>query len=106
MNKLDYTLTLVRWRDSKQPTIGWVFSDEIPTPSIIHAETVGFIVKETDDILVLAQSAANVDMVDAQVNGCMQIPKCCITDRFELAYHRQVAVSSSSSSTTRENPPR
>jgi len=92
--KTPFTLTLVKWEDSKQPTSGWVFSNEIPHPSIVHAETVGFVVKETYHVLVLAQTVANIDLADEQVNGCMQIPKCCITERIELAYCKSVPVNS------------
>lgn len=92
--KIPLTLTLVKWQDSKQPTSGWVFSNEIPSPSIVFAETVGYVVKETYDVLVLAQTVANVDLADEQVNGCMQIPKRCITERIELAWCKSVDVNS------------
>lgn len=78
------TLILVLWQDSKQPLPAWTFADDLPPLKIAEVETVGFLVAEDDEIIMLAQSAANFGKDDAQVCGLMQIPKRCIVSHILL----------------------
>lgn len=79
-----HSLMLVHWQDSKQPTAAWTYLDDLPKLKVAEVETVGFLVAEDDEIIMLAQSMANVNLDDAQACGCMQIPKRCIVSHILL----------------------
>lgn len=78
------SLILVHWQDSKQPTAAWLFTNELPPLKIAEAETVGFLVAEDEEIIMLAQSIANANQDDEQACGLMQIPKRCIVSHILL----------------------
>lgn len=76
---------LVRWQDSRQPIAGWQMLDEDFVPPVAcAAATVGFVVSETDDVLVLAQNIADYDEETMQGSGLMAIPRRCIVSQEEL----------------------
>lgn len=69
------SLWLVRWRDS-HTSHGWRDQKEVdhePAPCI----TVGYVIHDTKKSITLAQSLQ--DDNTGNVNGCMVIPRSCIT---------------------------
>lgn len=70
----------VNWVDSYGVTTGWRdLSDYDAT--LLHVRSYGIVIKETDEILVLAHNyAAETEYTPEQANGTMIIPKACITD--------------------------
>jgi hypothetical protein len=68
-------LVLVKWLDS-HTSMGWRDPREV-NPEPAACITVGYVVHDTKASLTLAQSLQ--DDNTRNVNGCMVIPKVCIT---------------------------
>ncbi len=66
----------VRWVDSRYQD-GWIEQEDIE-PKIAKISTLGYIVKETDEVLCIASS---IHEASRQVSGTMCIPKVCIFSR-------------------------
>src|SRR3546814_2923787 len=45
---------LIEWLDSAQPIPGWRLLSDLPNPDVVKCESVGWIIGETDDVLMLA----------------------------------------------------
>lgn len=60
----------VVWDDAETTALGWEHKDEVTTPPRL-ACTLGFLVVENDDYLVIAHSAD----AEGNTNGRIQIPK-------------------------------
>jgi hypothetical protein len=72
---LKYTLAEIQWDDAATDH-GWQQPDEIE-PHVEMALTVGFVVKETADHVVIASTVGE----DGSCNGRIQIPKKMIRKR-------------------------
>jgi len=75
----------LKWLDSCGHTSHWtpLKSLEFPRGALEH-ESVGFLLKETDYSVVIAQSKGlNLD-IQNNVDGVMEIPKVAITERRDL----------------------
>lgn len=74
----EYKIIYVEWVDSSHNT-GWQTAEAaLKEDHLLDCKTVGFLIKETDDHLTVAQSSA----VDPdQVDGVLTIPKVAITKR-------------------------
>ena len=73
---------LVEWWDSQGVTSDWEFITEetIKDFHICKAKTVGIVLEETDDHIIMALSQA----ANEQVTGVMVIPQCCIIRKVHL----------------------
>jgi hypothetical protein len=69
-------LVLIEWIDSHHQT-GWVC--EVPEAKVMHCRSVGWVVAENEEALVLAASLA-----EGQHCGEMTIPKCSIREIKDL----------------------
>lgn len=80
------TLELVEWVDSQTTYAGWVRLDEIGDrrPLVGEMRTVGWVVRENDDAILIAQNVGSTDGGSQQICHAMTIPKVAITSRTRL----------------------
>jgi len=72
-------IELITWVDSRFAEDGWLRPSEIDqTPTT--AETVGWVILETEDILCMASSRGLL----SQYCGVIVIPQVCVTSRTKL----------------------
>lgn len=83
-SKDKHPLTVIYWRDSRQPMTEWQFTGKLPKFSTVEAQTVGFVVHEDEHTLAIAPTLASKGEPDEQVMGIVQIPKAAISHRFLL----------------------
>jgi hypothetical protein len=85
-------LVLVRWLDSRQPSSAWRFLSDLGDPKVVECATVGWLLKDTDEVKVVCQSVGDLGDPDhAQTSGVMTIPARCV-----VAIERLEEVTSSS----------
>ena len=76
---------LVEWIDSAQPISAWMFLEKKPSLEIIQCVSVGWVVGETDDVLMLAPNLGDIKSGGSgQASGFIRIPKSAVTRRVEL----------------------
>ena len=76
---------LVEWIDSGQPIAAWMFLDNMPRMEVIECVSVGWLVAETDEVLMLAPNLGDVETEgSAQGSGFIRIPKVAVTRRITL----------------------
>ena len=75
------TPELVSWIDTSSGHPGWQEDVDLPPQPVV---TVGFIVKETGEYLVLCQSMYDQDEPE-YYDSLISIPKGCVTSRTKLA---------------------
>ena len=76
---------LVEWIDSAQPISAWMFLESKPRLEIIQCVSVGWVVGETDDVLMLAPNLGDIESGGSgQASGFIRIPKSAVTRRVEL----------------------
>jgi hypothetical protein len=80
MSGIPLKLALVYWSDSAQASGAWRHMEDLPEPEAIDCASVGWIVKEDDEVLMIAQSMGDIGTDNTQCAGIKQIPKCCITE--------------------------
>lgn len=73
-------LMLVEWVDAAH-TDGWVDPDDLDDFGVSLCQCVGFVLRDTDDELLLAQS---VDTRHGKVDSMMAIPKVAVVRRIPL----------------------
>jgi hypothetical protein len=89
----DFPVVRVEWIDSVQEH-GWSYLEESLKKSndeAMECVSVGFLVKETDNFIVLAESFM---MASSSVSGFMQIPKVAVDkiDTFQVSGVRAFSV--------------
>ena len=78
---INYDMIHVTWTDSCAPAWGW--NDVIDLEMTEYLiESIGFLIEEDDDSLMLTMSFAVED--PNKLNAPFIIPKCCIKERFIL----------------------
>tara|TARA_R110000737_G_scaffold230712_3_gene244230 strand:- start:965 stop:1321 length:357 start_codon:yes stop_codon:yes gene_type:complete len=77
-------LVLVNWEDSVRPLPEWCHLEDIPALEIVECVSVGFIVGESQRVLMLAPNLGDVGTSNVQASGCIRIPKSCISNQVEL----------------------
>jgi hypothetical protein len=76
---------LVEWTDSAQPIAAWMFLAKKPSLEIIECVSVGWVVGETDEVLMLAPNLGDIESGgSAQASGFIRIPKSAVTRRIKL----------------------
>jgi hypothetical protein len=72
-------LVIIRWQDSAQPIPAWKHLSQLPATRAIECATVGWLLKDNDDVKVLCQSVGDLDSPqNAQASGIMTIPTRCV----------------------------
>ena len=76
----------VEWIDSTGAQGGWQFVEDCRVATS-KVTTYGFVVREDDDMLVIAQSYSPADGEgdSAQVNGVIAIPKVAVISSLDLS---------------------
>ena len=75
----DCPLVIIRWQDSAQPLPSWQYLSALPRTRPIECATVGWLLKDDDDIKVICQSVGDLDNpTNAQASGIMTIPARCV----------------------------
>lgn len=79
-------LELVDWLDSQTTYTGWVDMEDIPPerPVCGHLRTVGWVLRENDEAVLIAQSVGSTPGGSDQACHVMTIPKVAITKRTPL----------------------
>lgn len=78
-------LVLVEWMDAQFAHAGWEYLDgDYCAPELSRVTSVGFVVTETDDALVLAANMSTHKKITPQISGVMAIPKTCVVKRETL----------------------
>jgi hypothetical protein len=72
-------LVIIRWEDSAQPLPAWRHLSQLPATRAIECATVGWLLKDGEDVKVLCQSVGDIDTPhNAQASGIMTIPTRCV----------------------------
>lgn len=75
----DCPLVIIRWQDSRQPCGHWRFLSALPETSAVEVATVGWLVKNTADVVVVCQNVGDLAHPEkAQASGIMTIPTRCV----------------------------
>jgi len=75
----DCPLVIIRWQDSAQPISGWKHLSDLPRTRPIECASVGWLLKDDDDIKVICQSVGDLhNLKNAQASGIMTIPARCV----------------------------
>ena len=77
-------MVLVEWEDSVVPVSKWCHLEDLPELKVIKCVSVGFIVGESDRVLMLAPNMGDVGTDNEQASGCIQIPKSGILQQVGL----------------------
>ena len=76
---------LVEWIDSAQPISAWMFLEKKPRLETIQCVSVGWLVGESDEVLMLAPNLGDIESGGSgQASGFIRIPKSAVTRRVEL----------------------
>ena len=72
-------LVIIRWLDSAQPLPSWQYLSALPQTRAIECATVGWLLRDDDDLKVICQSVGDLaSPKNAQASGIMTIPARCI----------------------------
>jgi hypothetical protein len=75
----DCPLVIIRWLDSAQPLSSWQYLSALPQTRAIECATVGWLLRDDDDLKVICQSVGDLSSPkNAQASGIMTIPARCI----------------------------
>jgi len=75
----DCPLVIIRWQDSRQPCGHWRFLSALPETSAVEVATVGWLLKNTADVMVVCQNVGDLAHPEkAQASGIMTIPTRCV----------------------------
>jgi hypothetical protein len=75
----DWPLVLLEWEDSSQPVARWYQMDEINLATVVVSRTVGFLVRDDDQMKAVAHSVAN-----GLATGLIKIPSRAVTRMVRL----------------------
>jgi hypothetical protein len=75
----DCPLVIIRWQDSRQPCGHWRFLSALPETTAVEVATVGWLLKDTADVMVVCQNVGDLTHAEkAQASGIMTIPTRCV----------------------------
>ena len=78
-------LVLVEWWDSRQPVPRWLCLDEVDGVESCACVSVGFLIRETENEIVLAPNLADLDDDElVQGSGIITIPRCSVKNVVDL----------------------
>jgi hypothetical protein len=90
----DCPLVIIRWQDSAQPISAWRHLSQLPVTRAIECASVGWLLKDNDDVKVLCQSVGDLDSPqNAQASGIMTIPTRCVISIERLAEEEEATSS-------------
>lgn len=72
-------LFMIEWEDSAQPIPAWRFLADFEAPGIIVCASVGWMIRDDDQMKALAPNMGALDDENSvQVSGVIQIPTRCV----------------------------
>ena len=72
-------LVIIRWQDSRQACGQWRFLKSLPDQRAVEVASVGWLLKDTDEVKVLCQNIGDLAHPEnAQASGIMTIPTRCV----------------------------
>ena len=75
----DARLVLVEWVDSRSPASHWEPLRDAAEGEVCECVSVGFLVKDSDEIKILVPNMADVeDETSLQASGAITIPSCAV----------------------------
>jgi hypothetical protein len=74
-----HDLVLVEWKDSVQPVPNWMLLDEAPDLDAISCVSVGWIISQNDNVVMLVPNLGDHKDDNAQGCGFIRIPRSAIT---------------------------
>ena len=75
-------IELIQWVDSFGCGSRWQEMDSMKDRAVLYCHSVGFVIKETDDyVVIVPHRAVETEQCEEQGCGDMTIPKVCITSR-------------------------
>jgi hypothetical protein len=74
-------LLLIEWLDSAQPLPNWRFLDDLPPIECINCRSVGWLIAETEKVVMLAPNIGNNG---EQASGFIRIPVRSIVSKRTL----------------------
>lgn len=78
-------LVLIEWLDSIQPVSAWHYLDSPPSMEVIHCYSVGWVIKKTKEVIMLAPNIGDVKSGGSQQgSGFIRIPVAAIKRKVEL----------------------
>ena len=78
-------LLMVEWLDSAQPVSSWHFLESPPELEVIECASVGWLIGESKDTIMLAPNIGDLCSGGSQQgSGFIRIPVSCITRKVEL----------------------
>lgn len=87
-------LVIIRWQDSAQPISAWKYLSDLPRTWPIECATVGWLLKDDDDVKVICQSVGDLhNPNNAQASGIMTIPARCVISIERLSEERKLTAS-------------
>jgi hypothetical protein len=90
----DCPLVIIRWLDSRQPCGQWRYLAALPEARAVEVATVGWLVKNTDDVMVVCQNVGDLEHPEkAQASGIMTIPTRCVLSVERLTEEETLTVS-------------
>lgn len=79
---IDLLLVLVEWKDASRLSSGWMDWSDIPDPYIHKCVSVGFVVSDNDNGIILVPTIGDVSHKDNwHTYGGMLIPKTSILSK-------------------------
>lgn len=77
---MDYKIEYIKWIDSSQSN-GWHYSSDCDHSKCKDITSIGYLMKETEETIVICPHLCDVEAHDWQGCGIMTIPKCSIKER-------------------------
>lgn len=74
-------VVLIEWVDSTQPEPSWRHLENAPSLTTVSCRSVGWLIAESDDVLMIAPNVGDLGTESAQASGFLRIPKAAITRR-------------------------
>lgn len=82
-----YPLVYIEWEDAYSVPMDWKIEEELTgilSDECFIIKQAGFILKETDEYVVLANQLNELNLSDDQFSGLHRIPIGCLRKRIEL----------------------
>lgn len=91
----DCPLVIIRWQDSAQPISAWKHISDLPRTGPIECATVGWLLKDNDEVKVICQSVGDLhNPHNAQASGIMTIPARCVLSIERLSEEQKATAAS------------
>lgn len=78
-------LVIVTWVDSAQPVPGWCYLTDLPPNTAVQCKSVGWIVADSGESVMLAPNIGDEREDSAQASGCFRIPRASIIGIVEIS---------------------